>query len=128
MRRVLLLASVLLINAPAFAQGLHEQAQAKVRALSVEIKSHSDASRAAGTDAQRALAAGERAKSCAAFKTSRAEAAKVLELLAQQREQVLLATPDVATGVMQASRIDDMTGSWMKLAAQLDERLPKVCA
>ena len=39
----------------------------------------------------------------------------------------MLASPDAATAVGRANRIDEQTGTWMTLAGQLDQRIAMVC-
>lgn len=118
-----------LAGAPfAYAQNLHEQAEAKVKELTVQLQAHSTAARTKGAEAQKALQAGDKAAACTHYKASRAETATILTLLSQQREQIMLATPDAATAIGRANRVDEQTGTWMTLAGQLDQRIPMVCA
>jgi hypothetical protein len=112
----------------ATAQNLHVQAEAKVKELTVQLQTHSTAARAKGAEAQKALQAGDKAAACTHYKASRAETATILNLLSQQREQIMLATPDAATAIGRANRVDEQTGTWMTLAGQLDQRIPIVCA
>ena len=50
-----------------------------------------------------------------------------LALLAQQREQVMLASADAATAIGRANKIDEMSGTWMGMASQLDQRIAQAC-
>jgi hypothetical protein len=112
----------------ASAQNLHAQAEAKVKELSVQLQAHSTFARAKGAEGQKALQAGDTATACTHYKASRAETDIILSLLTQQREQIMLATPDAATAIGRANGIDGQTGSWMTLAGQLDQRIAMACA
>ena len=95
----------------ASAQNLHAQAEAKVKELSVQLQAHSTSARAKGAEGQKALQTGDTATACTHYKASRAETDIILSLLTQQREQIMLATPDAATAIGRANGIDGQTGS-----------------
>jgi prophage antirepressor-like protein len=73
------------------------------------------------------MQAGDKAAACTSFKTSRAETASVLDLLKQQREQILIATADAATALGRANQNDVMQGTWLGLQSQLDQRIAATC-
>lgn len=123
-------AAVLLVLATApvaSAQNLHAEAEAKVKELSAQLQTLSGTARAKGGDGQKALQAGDKPAACTHYKGARADTATILTLLAQQREQIMLATPDAATAIGRANRVDEQTGTWMTLAGQLDQRIAMVC-
>lgn len=111
----------------ASAQNLHAEAEAKVKELSSQLQTYSTTARAKGAEGQKALQAGDKAAACTHYKSSRADTATILTLLTQQREQIMLATPDAATAIGRANRVDEQTGSWMTLAGQLDQRIAMAC-
>lgn len=119
--------SVVAVAPTASAQDLHAQAEARVSELGAELQVHSGLARAKGAEAQKALQAGDKASACTLYKTSRAETATILGLLTQQREQIMLASPDAATAIGRANRVDEQTGAWMTLAGQLDQRIALAC-
>lgn len=118
---------VAVLGGTASAQGMLEQAEAKVKALSVELQAHTEAAKAEGGKGTAAMRANDRAGACAGFTKSREETQTVLGLLAQQREQVMLASADAATAIGRANKIDEMSGTWMGMASQLDQRIAQVC-
>ena len=118
---------VAVLGGVASAQGMLEQAEAKVKALSVELQAHTEAAKAEGGKGTAAMQANDRAGACAGFTKSRAETQTVLGLLAQQREQVMLASADAATAIGRANKIDEMSGTWMGMVSQLDKRIAQVC-
>ncbi len=123
-------AAVLLATAVApvaAAQNLHAEAEAKVKELSAQLQTHSTTARAKGAEGQKALQTGDKAAACSHYQGARADTATILALLTQQREQIMLATPDAATALGRANRVDEQTGSWMSLGAQLDQRIQLVC-
>ncbi len=113
--------------AGAEAQGLREKAELKVRELTAQIEEHSAAAKMKSAEGTQAMRANDAAGACAGFKAGRAEAQTVLDLLTQQREQVMVASEDAAAAVARANRIDEMSGTWLGLASQLDARIKAVC-
>jgi hypothetical protein len=111
----------------AFGQNTHAEAEAKVKELGVQLQAHSASARAKSAEGQKALQAGDRTTACTLYTASRAETDTVLGLLTQQREQIMLATPDAATSIGRANGIDGQTGAWMTLAGQLDQRVAMAC-
>ncbi len=111
----------------AFGQSIHAEAEAKVKELSVQLQAHSTSARAKGAEGQKALQAGDKTTACTLYTASRAETDIILDLLKQQREQIMLATPDVATAIARANAVDGQTGAWMGLAGQLDQRISMAC-
>lgn len=118
-----------LVAAPvAAAQNLHAEAEAKVKELSVQLQTLSTNARTKGGEGQKALQAGDKSAACTHYQSARADTATILTLLTQQREQIMLATPDAATAIGRANRVDEQTASWMTLAGQLDQRISATCA
>jgi hypothetical protein len=112
----------------ASAQDLHAEAEAKVKELSGQLQTLSTTARTKGGEGQKALQAGDKPAACTHYQAARADTATILTLLTQQREQIMLATPDAATAIGRANRVDGQTASWMTLAGQLDQRIASVCA
>lgn len=113
--------------AGADAQGIREAAELKVRELTAQIQEHSAAAKMKSAEGTQAIRGNDKASACSGFKAGRAEAQAVLDLLPQQREQVMIASADAATALGRVNRIDEMTGTWLGLASQLDERIKVVC-
>lgn len=118
---------ILLLADAANAQSVQERAEAKAKAIGVELQTHSSAAKAESARAAAALQAGDKTTACAAFNASRAEAQKVLDLLPQQREQVMIASSDAALALARVEGIDKNHGVWLTLASQLDERVKLAC-
>lgn len=126
--RIVIAAAALALAAPlASAQSIQAQAEAKVKAMTAELQTHSATARAEGAAAGQAMEAGDKATACTHYQTSRAETQKILDLLPQQREQIFIASPDTATALGRANKVDEMMGTWLGLASQLDGRITLAC-
>lgn len=126
--RAMMAASLaMLACAPALAQGIQEQAEAKARVISGELQMHSANAKAESSKASAAMQGGDKAAACSGFKASRAEAQKVLDLFPQQREQMMIASSDTALAIARVQKIDENHGIWITLASQLDERVKLAC-
>lgn len=112
----------------AFAQGIQEQAEAKVKAMTAELQAHSATARTESGAAAKAMEANDKATACPHYTVARAETQAIIDLLPQQREQILLASKDTATAIGQANKVDQMMGTWLGLASQLDERIKIACS
>ena len=73
------------------------------------------------------MEANDKTTACTHYKSSRAETQTIIGLLSQQREQILLASTDTATALGRANKIDEMMGTWLGLASQLDQRITIAC-
>lgn len=111
----------------ALAQNIQQQAELKIHELTAQLQAHSATARAEGAEAAKAMQASDTAGACTHYKTSRAETQIIIDLLPQQREQIMLATSDTATAVARMNRVDEMIGTWLGLASQLDGRIAQVC-
>lgn len=111
----------------AHAQNIQEQAEAKVKAMTAELQAHSATARTEGAEAAKAMQANDKPTACTHYKTSRAETQKIIDLLPQQREQILLASTDTVSAIGRANKVDEMMGTWLGLASQLDERIKMAC-
>ena len=128
MKRLLIAALCVTTLAPAgTAQTVREESERKLQALTANLQEHSAKAKTESTEGQKAVAAGDKVTACMRFKTSRAEAGVVLDLLGQQRDYVLMLAPDAASGVAKTNNIDRMQGAWLALTGQLDERVTAVC-
>lgn len=112
----------------ASAQGVREQAEAKLKTITADLQTHTAAAKAEGGKGQEAMRANDKAGACESFKKARTETGTVLNLLSQQREQVMIATEDAATALARANKIDEMAGSYITLAAQIEARVTATCS
>jgi hypothetical protein len=127
MRAAAALAVCMTVAGWADAQGLRETAELKARELTAQIQEHAAAAKMRSAEGARAVEGDDKAGACAGFKAGRVEAQTVLDLLTKQREQVMMASEDAGTALARVNKVDEMSGAWIGLASQLDQRIAAVC-
>jgi len=93
-----------------------------------DLRSHSEAAKAAGRAGMQALAAGYKTAGCASLRTSQTEIATVRDLLARWRDALNLNGGSAAEIVMKQQKIDEMDGAWIVTASQVHDAIAKHCA